>query len=152
MEELGYTDDEMSVLPITVVQEVDRFGGGSVMMWAVISHTGKTALVHIPWNLTAQRYCDEILQPHALPLMQQNGARFQHDNSRPPHCKNYNALLTNSNVAVLPWPSKSPDLNPIEHLWDTLDRRVRQRQPQPQSLQQLVNALQDEWNNIPQQL
>jgi transposase len=61
------------------------------------------------------------------------------------------ALLTNSNVAVLPWPSKSPDLNPIEHLWDALDRRVRQRQPQPQSLQQLVNALQGEWNNIPQQ-
>ena len=61
------------------------------------------------------------------------------------------ALLTNSNVAVLPWPSKSPDLNPVEHLWDDLDRRVRQRQPQPQSLQQLVNALQEEWNNILQQ-
>jgi hypothetical protein len=53
------------------------------LMWAAISHTGKTALVHIPGNLTAQRYCDEILQPHVLPLMQQNGARFQHDNARP---------------------------------------------------------------------
>lgn len=133
------------------IQEVDRFGGGSVMMWAAISHTGKTALVHIPGNLTAQRYCDEILQPHVLPLMQQNGARFQHDNARPHTARITTALLTNSNVAVLPWPSKSPDLNPIEHLWDDLDRRVRQRQPQPQSLQQLVNALQDEWNNIPQQ-
>jgi hypothetical protein len=61
MEELGYTDDEMSALPITVVQEVHRLGGGSVMMWAAISHAGKTALVHIPGNLTAQRYCDEIL-------------------------------------------------------------------------------------------
>jgi transposase len=83
--------------------------------------------------------------------MQQNGARFQHDNARPYTARITTALLTNSNVAVLPWPSKSPDLNPIEHLWDALDRRVRQRQPQPQSLQQLVNALQDEWNNIPQQ-
>jgi hypothetical protein len=45
------------------------------MMWAAISHTGKTALVHIPGNLTAQRYCDEILQLQVLPLMQQNGAR-----------------------------------------------------------------------------
>jgi transposase len=62
------------------------------------------------------------------------------------HCKNYNVLLTNSNVAVLPWPSKSPDLNPIKHPWGDLDRRARQRQPQPQSFQQLVNALQDEWN------
>ena len=45
-------------------------------MWAAISYTGKTVLVHIPGNLTAQRYCDEILQPHVLPLMQQNGADF----------------------------------------------------------------------------
>jgi hypothetical protein len=83
-------------------------------MWAAISLTGKTALVYIPRNLTAQRYCGEILQPHVLPLMQQNGARFQHDNARPHTARITTALLTNSNVAVLPWPSKSPDLNPIE--------------------------------------
>ena len=114
------------------------------MMWAAMSRTGKTALVQIPENLTAQRYCDENLPPHVLPLMQQNGAKCQHDNARPNTARITTALLTISNVAVLPWPSKSPDLNPIEHLWDDLDRRIRQRQPQPQSLQQLVNALQDE--------
>jgi transposase len=65
-------------------------------------------------NLTAQRYCDEILQPHVLPLMQQNGTRFQHDNARLHTAGITTGLLTNSNVAVLPWPSKSPDLNPIE--------------------------------------
>jgi hypothetical protein len=83
--------------------------------------------------------------------MQQNGARFQHDNTRPHIGRITTALLTNSNVPVLPWPFKSADLNPIEHRSDDLDRRVRQRQPHPQSLQQLVNALQDEWNNILQQ-
>jgi transposase len=122
------------------------------MMWAAISHTEKTTLVHIPGNLTAQRYCDEILQPHVLPLIQQNDARFQHVNARPHTARITTALLTNSIVAMLPWPSKSPDLKPIEHLWDDLDRRVRQRKPQPESLHQLMNALQDEWNNIPQQV
>jgi transposase len=50
-----------------------------------------------------------------------------------------------NNINVLPWPSKSPDLNPIEHLWDQLDKRVRQRQPLPQTLDQLRQMLQQEW-------
>ena len=54
------------------IREVDRFGGGSVMMWAAISHTGRTDLVHINGTLTAQRYCDEILDPHVVPIIQNN--------------------------------------------------------------------------------
>ncbi|XP_046552010.1 proteoglycan 4-like [Haliotis rubra] len=60
------------------------------------------------------------------------------------------AFLRNHNIIVLPWPSKSPDLNPIEHLWDELDRRLRRRQPQPQTLPQLAAALQAEWTSITQ--
>lgn len=38
------------------IDEFDRVGGGSVMMWAAISHTGRTDLVHVhvQGNLTAQ--------------------------------------------------------------------------------------------------
>ena len=45
---------------------------------------------------------------------------------------------------MLPWPSRSPDSNPIEHLWDELDRRVRGRQYAPQTERQLVIALHQE--------
>jgi transposase len=54
-----------------------------------------------------------------------------------------------NNINVLPWPFKSPDLNPIEHLWDHLDKPVRQRQPPPQTLDQLCQMLQKEWRTIP---
>ena len=134
------------------IQEVDRFGGGSVMVWGAISHTGRTALVHVNGTLTAQRYCDEILQHHVVPIMQNNGRLFQHDNARPHTARMTTAYLQNNNVPILPWPSKSPDLNPIEHLWDELDRRVRQRHPAPQSLQELAAASQAEWANILQQV
>ena len=50
---------------------------------------------------------------------------------------------------VMEWPLKSPDLSPIEQVWDLLDRRVRQRPVQPQTLRQLQQALVQERNNIP---
>lgn len=43
------------------------------MMWAAISHTGRTDLVHVNGTLTVQGYCDVILQPHIVPIMQNNG-------------------------------------------------------------------------------
>jgi transposase len=48
------------------------------------------------------------------------------------------------------FPAFSPDLNPIEHLWDELDRRVRRRDNPPSSVPELEQALLQEWNNIPQ--
>jgi hypothetical protein len=45
--------------------------------------------------------------------------------------------------------SQSPDLNPIEHLWDHLNRQVRKRNTLPTSLPALAAALQEEWAAIP---
>jgi transposase len=55
------------------------------------------------------------------------------------------------NVSVLPWPAKSPDLNPIEHIWDLLDRRVRAMAIPPRKIWELAGALVEEWGNISQQ-
>ncbi|GBN88868.1 hypothetical protein AVEN_150974-1 [Araneus ventricosus] len=47
------------------------------------------------------------------------------------------------------WPANSPDLNPIENLWDYLDRVVRAMDPHPRNLAQLATALESAWLNIP---
>ena len=44
----------------------------------------------------------------------------------------------------------SPDLNPTEHVWDSLDRRLRRRLNPPANVNELCQALIQEWNNIPQ--
>ena len=51
-------------------------------------------------------------------------------------------------VNVLPCLAVSPDMNPIEHIWDYLGRKVRSR-GNVYNLRDLENALIQEWNNIP---
>ncbi|CAB4482678.1 unnamed protein product [Rhizophagus irregularis] len=52
------------------------------------------------------------------------------------------------NIPILDWVAQSPDLNPIENLWNHLDSQVRKRKPVPRSKQELIEVIQDEWRKI----
>jgi len=45
--------------------------------------------------------------------------------------------------------SQSPDLNPIEHLWDELERRLKKQESYPKNASELEHALKEEWMSIP---
>ncbi|KAK7101734.1 hypothetical protein V1264_020071 [Littorina saxatilis] len=133
------------------VDEAPPHGGGGVMVWGAITNTGRSQLVEVPGRLNAQHYVQDILQPHALPLLAAPRAQFQHDNARPHTARLTTNFLAANNVNTLPWPSLSPDLNPIEHAWDELGRRLNARVNAPPNRRQLFQALQQEWDNILQQ-
>ena len=52
---------------LQTTRKVDRFGGGSVMLWARIHHGGRTTIVHVAGALTGIRYRDDIMQHHVIP-------------------------------------------------------------------------------------
>jgi hypothetical protein len=106
------------------------------MMWAAILNDRKTELVHVPGNVTTVRYRDEILQSHLMHVIDRQRELFQQDNARPHTACLAMDYLEQNTINVLPWPSISPNLNRIEPLWDHLDKRVHQRQPAPQTLDQ----------------
>ena len=119
------------------------------MVWGGIAHGIKSQLIIFAGNMTAVRYRDEILRPVAVPLVQQRNLILQQDNARPHVARVCQDILANNNIAPLAWPPYNPDLTPIEHMWDELERRVRKRRDSPANLAQLRNALIDECNNIP---
>lgn len=129
------------------------FGGGSVMVWAGISSEAHTELVFVANGaLNAHRYIEEILQDHVVPYMAflGDGAVYMQDNARPHVARIVSAYLNEVQIERLNWPPRSPDLNPIEHLWDEMGRRVRRHIPAPRNAQELRNLLLQVWEDIPQ--
>ncbi|GFU40809.1 transposable element Tc1 transposase [Trichonephila clavipes] len=61
-------------------------------------------------------------------------------------------LSESEDIERMDWPARSPDLNPIEHVWDFLGRRLAARTLPPVTIRKLRLALQDEWAAMPQQL
>ncbi|GFV55974.1 transposable element Tcb2 transposase [Trichonephila clavipes] len=61
-------------------------------------------------------------------------------------------LLESEDIERMDWPARSPDLNPIEHVWDFLGRRLAARTLPPVTIRELRLARQDEWAAMPQQL
>ena len=109
------------------------WGCGSVLVLSGILHGFRTNLVIFKGNSNVQRYRDEILARHAIQLFQNDASiiLFQHDNATSHTARGtVNFLRANNTEFINDWPARSPDLNPIEHVWDNVDQRVR-RHPIP---------------------
>ncbi|GFW01551.1 transposable element Tcb1 transposase [Trichonephila clavipes] len=114
------------------IQEKDRYPACSIMVWAGIMINGRTRLhVVVNGTMTGQRYIDEVLLPHV---------------------RLFRGAVDSEGIQRLVWPARSPDLNPIENVWNALRRQVAGRNYPPTNKNTLIRALTDEWDKMPQQL
>ncbi|GFV61314.1 transposable element Tcb2 transposase [Trichonephila clavipes] len=135
--------------------ERDRYGGRGVLVWGNIMLGSRTDL-HIfdAGSVNGTRYCNEILLPYVRLFRGAMGLQFLFmDNNAPCHrTVAAEQLLESEDIERMDWPVRSSDLNPIEHVWDFLGRRLAARTLPPVTIRELRLALQDEWAAMPQQL
>ncbi|GFY09018.1 transposable element Tcb1 transposase [Trichonephila clavipes] len=137
------------------IQEKDRYPTCSIMVWASIMINGRTRL-HVVANgtMTGQRYIDEVLLPHVRLFRGAVGDKFvfMDDNATCHRTLAVQDCLDSEDIQRLVWPARSPDLNPIENVWDALGRQVAGRNYPPTNKNTLIRALTEEWDKLPQQL
>ena len=130
-------------------------GGGSVMLWAMFCWETLGPAIHVDVTLTRTTYLS-IVADHVHPFMETvfpgGCGLFQQDNAPCHKAKMVQEWFEehNNEFEVLTWPPNSPDLNPIEHLWDVLNKQVRSMEAPPRNLQDLKDLLLTSWCQIPQ--
>ncbi|GFW77760.1 transposable element Tcb2 transposase [Trichonephila clavipes] len=108
--------------------ERDRYGGRGVLVW------GGSCLVVVQTFTSSTQFL------------------FMDDNAPCHRTVAAEQLLESEDIECMDWPARSPDLNPTEHVWDFLGRRLAARTLPPVTIRELRLALQDEWAAMPQQL
>ncbi|GFT02831.1 transposable element Tc3 transposase [Trichonephila clavipes] len=132
--------------------ERHSYRGGGILVWAGISLGGHTDLhVFHGGTVTGLRYRDEILDPYVRPYAAAIGNDFilMDDNAQPHRARIVEEYLEDHGLERMEWPARSPDLNPIEHLWDYLGREVAALNPPPRSLHELKQGLLCVWSSLP---
>jgi transposase len=112
----------------------------------------KLDLITVRGNRNGQIYRQNIIEASVVPHFDNHPLNtrpvFMDDNARPNRARVVTDYLRDESITTLPWPARSPDLNQIEHILDIIDRRVRERTPPVQTLNELEQTLHQEWQRL----
>ena len=100
----------------------------SVMVWSVINYLGTGRLYIVQGTMRQDQY-RKVLKERLLPQLDEwfprrQDAIFMHDGAPCHKAKSITAFLNSQNIKILDWPGNSPDMNPIENVWELLKREM----------------------------
>ena len=131
------------------VVETKQAGGGGVMVWGSISSEGPGQLKIIEGKMNHRDYIN-VLEECFVPSYGGTDEQWtlQDDNSSVHRARAVVKWKHDNDIPYIDWPAMSPDLNPIENLWDELDDKIRKRQTPVRSVSELKEALFVGWSQI----
>jgi hypothetical protein len=129
----------------------------AVMIWGAIRGGKKSEVV--VWDkkcwgsIGAKTYCDNILYPALFPFWleqshQVGGPVLFMEDGATGHRAAYTTQQRDSLLLTqhkIPWPASSPDLNPIETMWNLLKTAIAARNPRPTKVADIIQAAKEEW-------
>jgi transposase len=126
------------------------------MTWGCLTAYGTGELIRINGNINSASYID-ILSKGLVKTIENfplnpKKAIFMHDNAPPHMAKITKEWLKNNKIKVMEWPAQSPDLNPIENLWEIIDKKIRKRTVKASNCNELWEIIKEEWANIDEEI
>src|SRR6266481_926630 len=136
-----------------LVEGTVKFGGGSVMVWGCMLWDGPGYACKIEGRMDGDLFIqimdDELQESLAHYSKSPQDIIFQQDNGPKHTCKKAQEWFKNHGFTLLQWPVQSPDLNPIEHLWEHIKRRLGGYETPPGGMLELWERVEAEWDKIP---
>jgi transposase len=136
----------------TTTPTVKHGGGNNLIVWGCMGWNGVGKLIEVQGTMDAQQYCDilddgveESFEKLEIP---EEERVFQQDNDPKHTSKKASQWFEDNDIQVLVWPSQSPDINPIEHLWVHLKRALLAYPTPPKGVHELWERVEVEWNGI----
>jgi hypothetical protein len=138
-----------------LVEGTVKFGGGNLMMWGCMGWDGVGYASKIDGRMDGDLYMaileDELQQTIDYYDKSVDDIIFQQDNDPKHTSKKVQKWFEDHGFTVLKWPAQSPDLNPIEHLWNYLKRRLAEYEEPASSVGELWDRVQKLWEEIPKE-
>ena len=129
-------------------------GGEGLLFWGGFGYNGVLPLIKLVGKINSTKYinmlnlalngdCHEVVQSLNNKFM------FQQDNASV-HCSNETIkwLENREDLILMTWPSKSPDLNPIENIWGLMTKNIYAHGKQYNTLKELEDAIIKEWYSL----
>jgi DNA-binding MarR family transcriptional regulator len=135
------------------VQNTHRSGRFSINLWAWISVGSPGVMVHVEERLNSDVYSrilENIMVPSVQMAYPNNNFIFQQDNCSIHTAHRVTEWFENHNINVLDWPSRSPDLNPIENMWGLMVKKLQGSRLIFANREEFLNAITDAWQSLPQ--
>ena len=135
-----------------LVEGIVKFGRGSLMIWGCMTWDGVGMACKIDGNMDTDIYI-QILEDGLQQTLEYYGKTpddiiFQQDNDPKHTSRRAKQWFFDHGYEVMVWPVQSPDLNPLEHLWFLLKRRLGEYSEPPKGILELWEHIQVEWEKI----